>query len=165
MFYRNITIKQMEELFDILEGCRGVEQKPEHHPEGDVFVHSVQVLQHALRESDDPHLIFAGMLHDVGKCKGTLGHEEYSCEMLRGKISEKTEWLILNHIRIKWFLNGEMRKLGKVKYLYTHPWFADLILLNRWDNAGRNPNKKIEYDRNKFIDRIFLKVNNECNLR
>jgi len=43
----------------------GVEQPPEFHPEGDVFVHTVLALEH-LR---DPHpvLALATLLHDVGK--------------------------------------------------------------------------------------------------
>jgi len=155
MFYNLKTIESMHPLFQELENCRGVSQKPEHHPEGDVFTHLVQVLFHAMRESNDLDLIFAAMLHDVGKQINTLGHEKYSCDLLKGCISEKTGWLIKHHMRIKLFLSGEMKKRKKIEYLYSHPFFADLILLNRWDNMGRDPLRKIEYDRVVIIETLI----------
>ena len=91
MFYNLTSIESVGTLFNILEKCRGVEQNAEHHPEGDVFTHSVQVLHHALRET-----IFAAMLHDVDKQVQNNGHDEIAIQMLNGKISEKTAWLIEN---------------------------------------------------------------------
>lgn len=154
MFYDLKKIEAMQPLFQCLENCRGVEQNPEHHPEGDVFSHSIQVLNLALRESDDLDLFFAAMLHDIGKQVHTLGHEKYSCDMLAGKISEKTEWLISQHIRIKWFLSGEMKDKKKIHYLYNHQWFPELILLTRWDTMGRRPSHKPEYSRVDIIHKI-----------
>ena len=48
-----------------VEAMVGVEQPPEYHPEGDVFVHTVLALERAR----DPHpaLAVATLLHDVGK--------------------------------------------------------------------------------------------------
>ena len=76
---------KMYDLFDALESCRNVAQMEKHHPEGDVFTHSVQALEIAMRESDDLDLIFAAMLHDVGKKIDTKGHEQYALEMLKDK--------------------------------------------------------------------------------
>lgn len=45
---------------------KGVDQPPEFHPEGDVFTHTVQVLE-KLPENPDPALALAALLHDVGK--------------------------------------------------------------------------------------------------
>lgn len=42
-----------------------VAQKPEHHPEGDVFDHTIRMLE--LMERPSPELAFAVLLHDVGK--------------------------------------------------------------------------------------------------
>lgn len=39
----------------------------EHHPEGDLFTHSVQVLQRVAENSADPLARFCAMFHDLGK--------------------------------------------------------------------------------------------------
>jgi len=44
----------------------GVEQPPEYHPEGDVFVHTMLLLEH-LPAGTSPTLAWGMLLHDVGK--------------------------------------------------------------------------------------------------
>lgn len=39
----------------------------QHHPEGDLFTHSIQVLQRVSSASPDPLLRFCGFFHDLGK--------------------------------------------------------------------------------------------------
>jgi tRNA nucleotidyltransferase (CCA-adding enzyme) len=39
----------------------------EHHPEGDLFTHSIQVLQRVAAMSDDPLARFCALFHDLGK--------------------------------------------------------------------------------------------------
>lgn len=154
MFYNFIKIEEFDPLFRTLEKCRGVEQMEEHHPEGDVFIHSLQVLKWAFRESNDIDLIIAAMLHDVGKQIGSRGHEQYAVKMLKGFISPKTAWLIENHMRFWYFILGDMKKLSKVKELGSHVWFKDLAILARWDKLGRKKNQQIDYDRIEILDRL-----------
>ncbi len=45
---------------------RGVEQPPEYHPEGDVWVHTLMLLEQ-LPEGVSPELAWGFLLHDVGK--------------------------------------------------------------------------------------------------
>lgn len=45
----------------------GVPQPKLHHPEGDAFEHSVQVLAEMKRQTRKPERLFAGLVHDVGK--------------------------------------------------------------------------------------------------
>lgn len=45
----------------------GVPQPPEHHPEIDTGRHTLLVLDAAHRLSDDPRVIFAALMHDLGK--------------------------------------------------------------------------------------------------
>ena len=146
--------KFMNPLFKILENCKGIEQQENHHPEGDVFGHSLQVLRWAFRESIDTDLILAAMLHDVGKMENSLGHEKIAVEMLNGLVSVKTLWLIEHHMRFWTLILGEMKKLSKIKELSGHPWVPELVLLARWDKKGRKPNVKTKYDRQDITDRL-----------
>ena len=144
----------MAPLFGLLEQCRGVEQMDVHHPEGDVFAHSLQVLRCAFRESNDTDLILAAMLHDVGKAEESKGHEKLAVEWLRGHVSVKTLWLIEHHMRIWYLILGEMKRRKKVRDLIEHPWLPELILLARWDKMGRSPGAQVGYDRAEIVDRL-----------
>ena len=144
----------LHHLFLMVEQCSGVQQDPKHHPEGDVFIHSIQCVEWAFRETTDIDLIFAALLHDVGKAKNTLGHDKIAVEMLYGLVSEKTLFLIEHHLRIWYLLTGEMRRRQKVLDLIGHPFLPELIHLARIDKLGRNPNKQIKYSRAGILDRI-----------
>lgn len=146
---------QIHTLLDMTELLRDVIQRKDYHPELDAFNHSMQVVHHALRESNDIDLILAAMAHDIGKAINPIGHEDIAVGMLKGLVSEKTLWLIENHMRVRYFLNGEMRKLSKVQELASNQWFTSLILLNRWDNMGRNANFNSQYDRVKLLSRLY----------
>lgn len=141
-------------LIGMLEALQGVRQREDYHPEGDAFMHSLQVFSHAIRESKDHDTVLAALLHDIGKATMPIGHEEEAMGMLEGLVSEKTLWLIRNHLRIRYFMNGEMHKLSKIQELAGSPWFLDLVMLARWDKMGRNPNCHIKYDRDEIISRL-----------
>jgi len=120
----------------------------------DAFRHSLQVFHHALRESGDLSVVVAALTHDVGKATMPIGHEEEGARMLEGLVSEKTVWLVRNHIRVRYLINGDTKRLSKVQELLMNPWFPDLVMLTRWDKMGRNANHHVEYDREKIIARL-----------
>ena len=68
----------LHELFPELSRLQGVPQDPEHHPEGDVWVHTLQVVDRAAELRDqipaEDRLVFmlAALLHDVGKYRRTF---------------------------------------------------------------------------------------------
>ena len=155
MYYNIYSETNIRFLLYLVEECRYVKQELNYHPEGDVYNHSLQVLFIAFRESRDIDLILAGLLHDVGKIIDSKGHENYGVEILEGYVSDKTIWLVENHMRIKYFLSGELKKRKKVLMLFNNDWFKDLILLNRWDNMGRKPNFNSSCDKNKILDRLM----------
>lgn len=152
--YKHFSTENMSPLFGVLEACQGIQQMEIHHPEGDVFVHSLQVLKWAFRETTDVDLILAAMLHDVGKAENSKGHEKNAVEMLSDYCSPKTLWLIENHMRIWYLILGEMKRYGKVQDLINHPWLPELIHLARWDKLGRNPRSIVRYDEQNIIDRL-----------
>ena len=152
------TDENTKEIFGFLEKCQGIEQMECHHPEGDVFNHSLQVLNWAFKESDDIDLILAAMLHDIGKSENSKGHEQIAVEKLRDYASVKTLWLIEHHMRVWYYVLGEMRKHSSCQYLANHPWLPELIQLARWDKLGRTHNRQMKYDKGKIIERLNLKV-------
>jgi poly(A) polymerase len=99
-----------------VDAMAGVEQPPEFHPEGDVFVHTVL----ALERLHDPHpvLAMATLLHDVGKPSTQTrtdrirfnSHDEVGAEMA-GAICRRLRFpsadrariavLVREHLRVK----------------------------------------------------------------
>ncbi|HEY6102043.1 MAG TPA: CCA tRNA nucleotidyltransferase [bacterium] len=99
-----------------VEAMVGIQQPPEFHPEGDVFVHTVLTLEH-LR---DPHPVLAlgTLLHDVGKPSTQTrtdrirfhGHDEAGavlaeaiCRRLRLSAADtaRVTALVREHLRVK----------------------------------------------------------------
>ena len=160
MFYDLNKIEQIGKILDILENCQGIEQERLYHPEGDVFNHSLQVYKWALRETNDIDLLFAALLHDVGKQIDSHEHEKYGTALLGDLISDKTRWLIDNHMRFWNYIIGRMRKYKKTIRLANHEYFVELAQLGRWDNLGRNPKVKIQYDRIVIINEIKGRTEN-----
>jgi len=144
----------MNPLFEILEKCKGVKQSEKYHPEGDVWIHSMQVFKLACRESNDVDLILAALLHDVGKAVDRLEHTKKTLDLVDEQVSMKTLWLIKNHMRIWAYIHGEMKKWKKCKDLVEHPWLPELIQLARWDNMGRVVNYNPNYSREDIIDKL-----------
>jgi tRNA nucleotidyltransferase/poly(A) polymerase len=60
---------------------KGVTQPPQYHPEGDVFVHTLLLLEYMVHPS--PALAWSVLLHDVGKpptfARGANGQETFPC--------------------------------------------------------------------------------------
>jgi len=89
------------DVFEPVAALKGVPQDPRWHPEGDVYVHTMQVVDRAsemarsLSAEDREILLFAALCHDLGKPGTTstedgrirsTGHEAKSAELAR-------EWL------------------------------------------------------------------------
>ena len=64
----------LTKLFPEIDRLYGVPQPEQHHPEIDTGVHTMLVLQQAVKLSDDPAVRFAALVHDLGK--GTTPKEE-----------------------------------------------------------------------------------------
>lgn len=131
-----------------VEALHGVAQSPDHHPEGDVFVHTCLCVA-GLDEGHDDALRLAVLLHDVAKplCAevgedGRIrfhGHCERGgemareiCERLRcsNAVRDKVGWLVTNHLR---HLNAREMRLSKLKRFLAEPFFDDLLELIRID--------------------------------
>ncbi len=138
------------DLLPEVAAMKGVAQPPEFHPEGDVWVHTLLLLE-KLR---NPTITLAvgALLHDVGK-PATFriadrirfdGHVEEGVRLAHvilnrlrfssGQI-ERIEALIANHMR---FLNtGQMRESTMKRFLRTDN-FAEHVELHRLDCLSSN---------------------------
>jgi len=152
------NLKNTEYFFDLLSACEAVRDSIIWHPESNVLCHSLQVFGHAMRESNDVDVILAALLHDVGKLIVMHGHEKESVNLLNQHISAKTLFLIKNHMRVKLLISGDMKKKQKVLELVSNPWFAELVLMARWDVMGRNKHANPVFDKEKIIDQLNSKV-------
>ncbi|MGC1386772.1 MAG: multifunctional CCA addition/repair protein [Steroidobacteraceae bacterium] len=76
-------------IYPEIDALFGVPQPAEWHPEIDTGLHTLMVLDQAVRLSDDPKVRFAALLHDVGKGEtppvewpSHRGHEERSVALI-----------------------------------------------------------------------------------
>jgi tRNA nucleotidyltransferase (CCA-adding enzyme) len=71
MFEIGVGVELLPELFQMPAIPAG---PLEHHPEGDMLIHSVQVLQRVTAESADPLARFCAFFHDLGKLATDPAH-------------------------------------------------------------------------------------------
>ena len=122
-----------DDLLELLSALDGVRQDPRYHPEGDALYHSLQVYQHARRETEDRALRAAALLHDVGKALGSPDHDTTGADLLDGLVSPSVVWLVAHHLDL-------LRAPGPTRRRFRNTdRLRDLELLRRWDLAGRSP--------------------------
>lgn len=78
--FRFLRASGLLRFFPVLEALLGCEQDPRWHPEGDVWVHTLMVVDEAARLRDGgPHdlaLMFGALCHDLGKPETTVQGED-----------------------------------------------------------------------------------------
>lgn len=121
------------DLLELVVALDRVPQNPRYHPEGDALYHSLQVFQHARRESADPAMHAAALLHDVGKALGSGDHDAEGADLLDGLVAPRIVWLVRHHLDL-------LREPGPTRRrLHDTALLRDLEHLRRWDLAGRSP--------------------------
>ena len=131
---------------ELLE-MRGCAQSPEHHPEGDVWVHTRLLLTHLKKPSSV--LALSALLHDVGKPRTSrtepsgrirfFGHEGVGArmaeEILRRLRFSNDEIVavvacIANHMAFK---DAPQMRVSTLKRLLARPTFSEELELHRID--------------------------------
>jgi poly(A) polymerase len=128
-----------------IERLRGVPQPPEFHPEGDVWTHTMMMLEDL--RAPGPALAWGVLLHDVGK-PATFAvrdrirfdhHVEVGARMaeaicsrfrLSARDTERVVELVRHHLRFKDF--PQMRRSTQMRFLRL-PGFAEHLELHRLD--------------------------------
>lgn len=161
VFFRELRrMDHLKEFFPEVEACAGVEQNPKFHPEGDVFEHTMLVVDcaAALRDRAEEPLGFmlSALLHDLGKCVATerqadgritaYGHEVLGLPMVEAQMRRLTNHArliayVLNqtqlHMRPNMLAANHSHK-KKTRMLFDLSVCPnDLILLSRADASGK----------------------------
>ena len=137
----------LKEVLPEVDRMHGVQQPPQFHPEGDVWVHTLLLLE-GLPEKASPTLAMGGLLHDVGKPPTFRvapdrirfdGHVEVGvkmaeeiCHRLRFSKhdTEQVARLVANHMR---FADVREMKPATLKRFFRLPRFEEHLELHRLD--------------------------------
>ncbi|MBK1791925.1 CCA tRNA nucleotidyltransferase [Persicirhabdus sediminis] len=138
------------EVYDLI-GC---EQPPQWHPEGDVFTHTMIMLE-MMMENPSLELALAVLLHDIGKPATYTydeenqrirfnGHDKVGAEMAEEILRrlrysnatiEAATAMVDNHMN---FMHVQQMRTAKVKKFMSRPNFEDEMELHRVDCASSN---------------------------
>lgn len=132
-------------LLPEVKALQGVEQPPEFHPEGDVWTHTLLMLD--MLESPSATLAWGVLLHDIGK-PDTFelsdrirfhGHVERGvelaqeiCSRLRFSKADTQRVVALVHDHMRFMAVRQMRP-GKLRRFLGQPGFAEHLELHRVD--------------------------------
>lgn len=131
-----------------IAAMKGVAQPEAYHPEGDVFVHTLLLLDKLVDPT--PELALAALLHDVGKPptqtfedrirfnyheKVGAGMAESICRRLRlsRRTTDRVRWLVEQHMRLRWL--PEMRESRRRRFV-REEGFDELVELCRLDSLA-----------------------------
>ncbi len=135
----------LAEVLPEVKALQGVEQPPEFHPEGDVWAHTLLMLDEL--EDPSPPLAWGVLLHDIGK-PGTFvradrirfhGHVDLGveiaggiCSRLRFSNADTARILALVRNHMKFMAVRQMRR-ARLRGFVTQPHFEDHLELHRAD--------------------------------
>ena len=165
---------QLDRWFPEVEALAGVPQNPFWHPEGDVWNHTMQVLDHAaaLRDQSSEPLDFmlAALCHDFGKAETTevgadgkihaYGHEDAGKRLADVFLSRMTKErrlkrYVLNMVGLHMRPNQLADQKTGIKssmYLFDASVCPeDLLLLAKADRMGRLAAVRAEDDNETFL--------------
>jgi poly(A) polymerase len=140
----------LREVLPEVAAMKGVEQPPQFHPEGDVWIHTRMMIEQ-LPAGTSPTLAWGVLLHDVGKpptFKSALetgdrirfdGHVDVGVQMAReiarrlrfsNEDTEQIVALVANHMRFK---DVEHMRASTLKRFVRLPRFEEHLELHRLD--------------------------------
>ena len=174
-------MRKMEQLdiwFPELKSLIGVEQNPATHPEGDVWTHTMMVLDQAAlrkdRASSAINLLMAALCHDMGKSTATkmtekglraINHETEGVPLAKRFVSRLTTEVQLNKYVLNMVkLHMRPHQLGKdrASFAATNRMFdaamvpKDLLLLSFSDRMGRDGALRDEQEERFLLERLEL---------
>ncbi len=169
--------------FKMLNRIKQTDQSPKHHPEGNVWNHTMMVLDEAAKVKNQSHdtraFMWAALLHDIGKPDTTRNnkgkitaydHDKLGAELVRKFLMEVTEdeafvekvvELVRWHMQILFVVND--LPFADVKTMKKKTDIKEIALLGFCDRMGRlgADRNKEESNIKKFIQKC--KSDNKLN--
>lgn len=152
-----------KEIYDLI----GVVQPQKYHPEGDVYAHTMIVLDSVSKNTPDVSVRFAALVHDLGKAKTPkeilpqhIGHDEAGVELvvnMCNRLKLPTLWkkrgVEVSKYHMKAGIYSGMRPYKKAKFLN---------MLNRTSIGIKN----MEYivDADDMLKRPKISMSNTANI-
>ena len=161
IFFRELrAMNHLREFFPEIEQMAEIPQNPKFHPEGDVFEHTMLVLDEAAKlrgRAEWPlGLMTSALWHDVGKCVATevqedgritaYGHEVKGLDLCETamrrvtnheKLIEYVRNMSMLHMRPNMLCDANSRKRKTREMFDLSLCPNDLILLSRADASGK----------------------------
>ncbi len=155
----------LEQVLPEIKKMQGVEQPPQYHPEGDVWIHTLMLLE-GLPAGCSETLALGALLHDVGKPPTFRvapdrirfdGHAEIGTRMaeeicrrfrLSNEDTEQVLSLVANHMRF-----GDVMKMKEstLKRFFRLPKFDQHLELHRLDCSSSHRDLSLyDFAREKF---------------
>ncbi|MBI4925205.1 MAG: CCA tRNA nucleotidyltransferase [Bdellovibrio sp.] len=149
-------LKLLNFILPELEKLKGVEQSPVYHPEGDVWVHALKVMEYTAKQNPVRSTVMAwgALLHDIGKPaaatrsggKNFIGHEADGAKIAskicqRFKMSKHDTDLIVSFVEdhLKFKDAFQMRE-STLKRFLSQEAFDDLLAIHRADSMASDGN-------------------------
>ena len=143
--------------FTLLRDLVDTEQSPEHHPEGNVWIHTMLVVDNAAKVrdlSEDPRAFMWGaLLHDLGKApttkirKGKItsyDHDKVGAELCRkflNEFTEEEEFIEKVIALVRWHMQTlfviKNLPFGDIKSMSLEVSIKEIALLSQCDRLGR----------------------------
>ncbi len=161
------SVGLLHEVLPEVEAMKGIEQPPQFHPEGDVWVHTLLLLK-ALEPGCSKTLALGALLHDVGKPPTFRvapdrirfdGHVEVGVKMaeeicrrlrLSNHDTEQVAALVANHMR---FADVHRMKESTFKRFVRLPRFDEHLQLHRLDCLASHGDLSLyDYTRKRLAD-------------
>jgi len=151
-FFMLYASRLLQQVLPEIAAMKGVEQPPEFHPEGDVFIHTLLLLD-SLPHPCSPTLAWGALLHDVGK-PATFrkapdrirfdNHVDVGVKIAEG-ICQRLHFsnedtgqviaLVDNHMR---FMDAMRMNESTLKKFLRMPKFEEHLELHRLDSLASN---------------------------
>jgi len=186
-----LQTEQPQRYFEVLRGCNalikvfpeidklfGIPQPEKYHPEIDSGIHTIMVLEQATKLSTDPEVLFAALVHDLGKgttpegiLPGHHGHEQRGvdlilrlCERLRIPNKYKELAIIVARHHLDCHRIADMKpatildRLNAVDAFRRPDRFAQFLLACEADARGRRGLEQRHYPQAG----LFMKFYEAC---
>lgn len=173
----NVTLFN-QHPFDMLQKLKKTEQSPKHHPEGNVWNHTMLVLDEAAkvktRSKDQQVFMWAALLHDIGKPgttqtrKGRItsyDHDKLGAQLAGEflteftddrEFTEKVSQLIRWHMQILFVVNN--LPFADIRSMKSKTDVSEVALLGLCDRLGRLGANRTDEESNifKFLEKCML---------